>query len=230
MTGQVTTTPLVSAHNLERIFSLGSERIRAVHGVDLDVLPGQLVVIHGPSGAGKTTLLNLLAGIDRPTAGTIYIQGQDMSKLSELGLTQLRRRNIGFVFQSFGLLPLLSAYENVELPLRIGDWGRGERRRRTEECLELVGLSDRARHRPYELSGGEQQRVAVARALVHRPPLILADEPTGELDTTTGEAIFALLKEVVDKENVAIIAATHDVTLADIATVSRALSDGTFID
>jgi len=141
----------------------------------------------------------------------------------------LRRCNIGFVFQSFALLPLLSAYENVELPLRIAGWEKGERHRRTEECLELVGLGDRAGHRPYELAGGERQRVAIARALVHHPSLILADEPTGELDSATGAAIFALLKDIVQKEKVAIIVATHDVAAARIATATRELSDGTFV-
>lgn len=226
----MTTTPLVSARNLERIFSFGSERIRAIHDIDLEVFLRQLVVITGRSGSGKTTLLNLLAGLDRATSGTVHFQGRDLSRLSEWELTGLRRRNIGFVFQSFGLLPLLSAYENVELPLRIARWKRAERQRRTEECLEMVELAERAAHRPYELSGGEQQRVAVARALVHRPSLILADEPTGELDLATGAAIFAMLKEIVEKEGVAIIVATHDVTMAGVATVSRQLSDGTFVD
>ena len=223
------TTPLVSVRNLERIFSFGSEQIRAIHDVDLEVFSGQLFVITGRSGSGKTTLLNLLAGLDRPTSGTIRIDDQDLSKLSEWELTRLRRRDIGFVFQSFGLLPLLSAYENVELPLRIADWERERRHKRTEECLELVGLGDRAGHRPYELSGGEQQRIAIARALVHRPSLILADEPTGELDLATGAAVFALLKDIVQKEKVAIIIATHDVALARIATATRELSDGTFV-
>lgn len=223
------TTPLVSARNLERVFSFGPEQIRAIHDVDLEVFSGQLFVITGRSGSGKTTLLNLLAGLDRPTSGTICIEDQDLSKLSEWELTRLRRRDIGFVFQSFALLPLLSAYENVELPLRIADWEKGKRHRRTEECLELVGLGDRAGHRPYELAGGERQRVAIARALVHRPSLVLADEPTGELDLATGAAIFTLLKDIVQKEKVAIIVATHDVAVASIATTTRELSDGTFV-
>jgi putative ABC transport system ATP-binding protein len=225
----VTDTPLVSTHNLERVFSFGSEQVRAIHDVDLEVSSGQLFVVTGRSGSGKTTLLNLLAGFDRPTSGTVSIEEQDLSKLSEWELTRLRRRKIGFVFQSFALLPLLSTYENVELPLRIAGWGRGERHRRTEECLELVGISSRAGHRPYELSGGEQQRAAIARALVHHPSLILADEPTGELDSTTGAAIFALLKEIVRQGNVAIIVATHDVNSARIATAVKELSDGTFV-
>jgi len=223
------TEPLVEARKLSRTFSLGGEKIKAVHDVDLEVDSGRLLVITGRSGSGKTTLLNLLAGLDSPTSGTVYFQGKDLSKLSEWELTQLRRRHIGFVFQSFGLLPLLSAYENTELPLRIGEWDTTERHRRTEECLELVGLSGRARHRPYELSGGEQQRLAIARALVHRPSLILADEPTGELDLATGKAIFALLKEIASRENVGVVVATHDIAMAEIADITRQLSDGTFV-
>lgn len=224
------TTPMVSVHNLERVFSFGSERIRAIHDVTLEVYSGQLMAITGRSGSGKTTFLNLVAGLDRATSGTVYIQGRDLSKLSEWELTRLRRCDIGFVFQSFGLLPLLSAYENVELPLRIAGRGRREREKRTAECLEMVGLGNRAGHRPYELSGGERQRVAIARALVHHPCLILADEPTGELDLATGEAIFKLLREVVDKEEVAMIVVTHDIAVARNITVVRELSDGTFID
>ncbi|MEE8412993.1 MAG: ABC transporter ATP-binding protein [Dehalococcoidales bacterium] len=223
------TAPLVSIRKLERIFTLGSEQIRAVHDVDLEMNSGQLVIITGRSGSGKTTLLNLVAGLDRPTSGAVYFQDKDLSKLSEGELTQLRRHHIGFIFQSFGLLPLLSAYENIELPLRIGGWDRTERHKRTEICLEMVGLANRARHRPYELSGGEQQRVAIARALAHRPSLILADEPTGELDLARGAAIFDLLKEITTEEKVGILVATHDVAMADIADVSRELSDGVFV-
>ncbi len=223
------TTPLVTARNLERVFNLGSEQIRAIHDIDLEVEAGRLLIITGRSGSGKTTLLNLLGGLDSPTQGTVYFQDQDLSKLSEWELTQLRRRHIGFVFQSFGLLPLLSAYENVELPLRIAEWDREERHRRAEDCLEQVGLGGRMRHRPYELSGGELQRLAIARALSHQPSLILADEPTGELDLATGTAIFNLLKDITLKENVGIVVATHDVAMAKIADVTRELSDGTFI-
>ena len=220
-------TPLVSTRNLERVFTIGSERIRALYNINLEVFPGQLMVITGRSGSGKTTFLNLLAGLDRATSGTIHFQNQDLSELAEWDLTQLRRHNIGFVFQSFGLLTLLSAYENIELPLRIAEWGRRERQKRTEECLRLVGLADRAGHRPYELSGGEQQRVAIARAIVHRPSLIFADEPTGELDSVTGAAVFSLLKKIVDKEDVTVIAVTHDIAMAEeMATSTMELSDG----
>jgi len=224
------TVPLVSAKNLERVFLLGSEQVRAIHDVDLEAHAGELLVISGRSGSGKTTLLNLLAGLDMATSGTVRIDGQDLAKLSEWQLAQLRRRKIGFVFQSFGLLPLLSAYENVELPLRIAQWGRRERNTRTEECLELVGLTDRKGHRPYEMSGGEQQRVAVARAMAHRPGLILADEPTGELDSGTGAAIFGLLRDIAEQENVGIVVASHDVTVSSrFAMSTLQLSDGTFV-
>jgi putative ABC transport system ATP-binding protein len=226
----MTVTSLITAVNLGRIFTIGSEEIHAVHDVNLEIHPGRLLIITGRSGSGKTTLLNLLAGLDTPTSGIVNFRGQDLSKLSESELIDLRRNQIGFVFQSFGLLPLLSAYENVELPLRISKYDRSERQQRTEFCIEQVGLSGRARHRPYELSGGELQRLAIARALVHSPSLILADEPTGELDLATGQAIFRLLKEIASKENVGIVVATHDVAMAQIADEIKELSDGTFVN
>jgi len=222
-------TPLVVAEDLCRTFWLGSEKIRAVRNVNLAIMAGQLVVITGRSGSGKTTLLNLLAGLDRPTSGAVRIRGQDVGRMPERQLVELRRRQIGFVFQSFGLLPLLSAYENVELPMRIAGWKRHERERRADECLELVGLGRRAHHRPYELSGGERQRVAIARGIAHRPGLILADEPTGELDTTTGTAILTLLREIVQREPVGILVVTHDVNAARFATATYHLSDGAFV-
>jgi putative ABC transport system ATP-binding protein len=224
------TAALVSARNVARVFNLGGDRIRAVHDVSLDVLPGQIFVITGRSGSGKTTLLNLLAGLDRPTGGSVLIQEQDTRNLNDTQLVGLRRKKIGFVFQSFGLMPLLSAYENVELPLRIAGWKRRDREGRAQECLEMVGLGKRTKHRPYELSGGERQRVAIARAISHGPCLILADEPTGELDTTTGAAIFGLLKHIADQEEVGIIVVTHDIAATKIATVTRRMSDGTFVD
>lgn len=223
------TEPIIKARGVERVFTFGRQLIRAVHDVDLDVGEGELVMITGRSGSGKTTLLNLLAGLDRPTNGTVQFRGREISRFPEWELVGMRRREIGFVFQSFALLPLLNAYENVELPLRIANWNRGEQRRRAMECLELVGLSRRANHRPYELSGGERQRVAIARALAHRPCLILADEPTGELDATTGIAIFTLLQEIIAKEGVTVVVTTHDVTMTRYATLNRHMSDGTFV-
>ena len=223
------TEPIIVARGVGRVFTFGRQLIRAVHDVDLDVGTGELVMITGRSGSGKTTLLNLLAGLDRPTNGTVQFRGREISRLPEPKLVEMRRREIGFVFQSFALLPLLSTYENVELPLRIANWNRGEQHRRAMECLEMVGLSRRANHRPYELSGGERQRVAIARALAHRPCLILADEPTGELDATTGIAIFTLLKEVIAKEGVTVVVTTHDVTMTRFANINRHMSDGTFV-
>ena len=223
------TEPLVSANQLERVFDIGSEHVRALHNVGMKLDSGHLMMITGRSGSGKTTLLNLLGGLDAPTSGTVSFQGQELTKLSDGELTRLRRHKIGFVFQSFGLLPLLSAFENVELALRIGEWKRAERQSRVEDCLAMVGLAARAKHRPYELSGGEMQRVAIARAVAPRPSLILADEPTGELDLTTGTEIINLLKQITRTEGVGIIVATHDIAITRIADESRQLSDGTFV-
>jgi putative ABC transport system ATP-binding protein len=220
---------IILARGVSRTFTFGGQVIKAVRDVDLDVLAGQMVMITGRSGSGKTTLLNLLAGLDRPTRGSVLFRGHEISRFPERELVKMRRREIGFVFQSFALLPLLSAYENVELPLRIANWNRGEQRKRAMECLELVGLERRATHRPYELSGGERQRVAIARALAHKPCLILADEPTGELDATTGISIFNLLKDIIAKENITVILTTHDVSMTRFATVNRHMSDGAFV-
>jgi putative ABC transport system ATP-binding protein len=226
----VNTPPLVSARQLTRVFTLGNSRIKAVHNVTLDVYPGQLVMITGRSGSGKTTLLNLLAGLDRPTSGNVLIGNQDTGILNDRQLVELRRRQIGFVFQSFGLLPLLSAYENVELPLRIAGWNYHEREERAQECLKMVGLDRRANHRPYEMSGGERQRVAIARAISHHPSLIMADEPTGELDTTTGTVILNLLKQIVEGEKVGVIVVTHDISATKIASVIHRMSDGELVE
>jgi putative ABC transport system ATP-binding protein len=223
-------SPLVSARNACRVFNLGNSKINAVREVTLDVYPGQLMMITGRSGSGKTTLLNLLAGLDRPSSGAILIENQDTNKLDDRQLVELRRKRIGFVFQSFGLLPLLSAYENVELPLRIAGWKRHDREVRTVECLKMVGLDRRANHRPYELSGGERQRVAIARAIAHRPGMIMADEPTGELDTTTGTVILNLLRKIVEDENVGVIVVTHDVSATKFATTNHRMSDGTLVE
>ena len=184
-----------------RKYELGSEEVVAVKDVSLEVNTGQFIAIVGRSGSGKTTLLNLIAGLDQATSGQVLFEGKDLAEMNEKELTQIRRNKIGFVFQSFGLLPLLSAYENVELPLRISGVKAGEREERAKAGLEMVGLTRRANHRPYELSGGEQQRVAIARAVVSRPPLIIADEPTGELDSNNARSIFALFREMVSKGN-----------------------------
>ena len=220
--------PLISARDLTRTFTVGDQVIHAVQNIDLDVFTGQLAMVTGRSGSGKTTLLNILAGLDRPSSGSVSFRGQEISKLPERNLVELRRKELGFVFQSFALLPLLSAYENVELVLRIAGWNRVEQKKRAEECLAMVGLEKRSKHRPYELSGGERQRVAIARAIAHRPCLILADEPTGELDATTSLAIFKLLQEIIAREGVTVIVTTHDASMARFASVTMHMKDGSF--
>ena len=221
---------VIKARDLVRGFHTGGSQVYAIRGVSLEVFRGQLLVILGRSGSGKTTLLNLLGGLDRPTSGTVMFEGQDITTLSDGEVTDLHRHKMGFVFQSYGLLALLSAYENVELALRINGTPWRERRRRTEEMLERVGLRSRVRHRPYELSGGEQQRVAIARALVVEPSLLLADEPTGDLDSTTGLSIASLLKEVTRVQRITVVVATHDKVIASMADDVKELVDGVFTE
>ncbi|MEE8421199.1 MAG: ABC transporter ATP-binding protein [Dehalococcoidia bacterium] len=211
--------------HVDRTFRLADLDVRAVRDVTFDVPEGQFIAIVGRSGSGKTTLLNIIAGLDRPDEGSIFIGDREISRFNEGELTQLRRHTIGFVFQSFGLLPLLSAAENVELALRIAGAGMRERGERTRELLEQVGLTRRAEHRPYELSGGEQQRVAVARALANRPRIVIADEPTGELDSVTAAQIFELLRSVADS-GVTVITATHDPFVIDHVDRIEELEDG----
>ena len=220
---------IINTINLRRTYDIGSEEVVAVDDVNLTVRPGQFMAVVGRSGSGKTTLLNLMAGLDKATSGTVLFEEQDLSTMSERQLTEIRRHKIGFVFQSFGLLPLLSAFENVELPLRISGYPLRKREDRTKEALEIVGLLGRAQHRPYELSGGEQQRIAIARAIVTQPPVILADEPTGELDSTNAQAIFGLFKQMVETQGISVVAATHDSTLLALADVLCEMRDGKII-
>ena len=216
----------VEVRNVSRRFQLGSEDVWALHDISVSVRPGEFLAIIGRSGSGKTTLLNLIAGLDRPTEGEILIDGRRVDTMGEHELNELRRHKLGFIFQSFGLLPLLSAQENVELPLRIAGFKHGERVKRARRVLEMVGLGRRAEHRPYELSGGEQQRVAIARALATEPVLILADEPTGELDSATATAIFTLMREVAKGEGITIITSTHDRLVMEMADRIEELVDG----
>ncbi len=218
--------PLITTLDLRRTYTLGSEKISALRGINLTVMPGQFIAVVGRSGSGKTTLLNILAGLDKPTSGKVMFEDRDIAEMGEHDLTELRRHKIGFVFQSFGLLPLLSAFENVELPLRIAGVGARDREERTRDALEIVGLWNRAKHRPYELSGGEQQRVAIARAIVNEPPLILADEPTGELDSNNARSIFGLFKEMVQNRGISVVSATHDSTLLEMADEVKEIRDG----
>ncbi len=223
-------TRIVTAVNVGRVYHLGTEEIVAVNGVSLDVHAGKFIAVVGRSGSGKTTLLNLMAGLDQATSGSVLFEERDIADMSEGELIELRRHKIGFVFQSFGLLPLLSAFENIELPLRISGVGSREREQRTKEALEMVGLVPRSRHRPYELSGGEQQRVAIARAMVIRPSLMLADEPTGELDSTNARVIFGLFAEMVQNEGISVVAATHDSTLLNLADEVLEMRDGRVVE
>ncbi len=201
---------LAETRDVERVFTLGADRVRALRGVDMQGAAGEYIALIGRSGSGKTTLLNILAGLDQSTAGEAYLVGQRLNGLSEEARAALRRRHIGIVFQSSSLMPLLTAGENVELPLRISGWSRKDREERAREVMDQVGLLHRIRHRPYELSGGEQQRVGIARAIASRPSVLMADEPTGELDSVSAQTVFALFRRLVEEEKVLIIAATHD--------------------
>src|SRR5262249_24262116 len=220
----------VHISNVTRSYDVSHERIMALRGISLDIPKGAFVGLMGRSGSGKTTLLNMIGGLDQPTSGEISLYGQSLTGLSQERLTLIRRRNIGFIFQSFALLPILSAWENVELPLRIAGVRSGrERRARAEAALALVGLERWANHRPAEMSGGQQQRVALARALVARPRLLLAAEPTGELDSATGQAILGLLREISRSEGVTLVMATHDRSVVDVADRAYEMRDGQIV-
>ena len=217
---------LVVAEGVGRDFVVGDTVVHALRDVDFAVPEGTLAVVHGRSGSGKTTLLNVIGGLDRPTRGRIWLDGEEVSGKSEDALVELRREKIGFVFQSFGLVPILSAEENIEVPLRLRKVDPDERTRRVRELLELVGLGGRAGHRPYELSGGEQQRVAICRALANRPRLLIADEPTAQLDSGNAVTIMELVRELVESEGVSALVATHDPLLLDVADTVVELHDG----
>ncbi len=222
------TPALVEVRDVNRTFTLSDTEVHAVRNVTLDVADGEFVALRGRSGSGKTTLLNLIAGLDRPDSGTVHLAGEEISAASESRLTDLRRHSIGFVFQSFALLPLFSARENVALALRIaGVHGRAAMQR-AGDVLDLVGLGPRMDHRPYELSGGEQQRVAIARAIANRPPLLIADEPTGELDSATGAQIFGLLQSI-SAEGTTVIAATHDPLMIEHVGRILEMADGELV-
>jgi putative ABC transport system ATP-binding protein len=200
---------------VSRHYVMGETAIRAVDEVSLAVAAGEFLALLGSSGSGKSTLLNLMAGLDRPTSGTIVAAGRDLQQMGSVELARYRRETVGMVFQSFNLLPRMTLRENVELPLRLAEVERGERAERVRQALEHVGLAQRGEHRPSELSGGEQQRTAIARALVNRPKILLADEPTGNLDSATGEAILALLREIQTNLGMTIVMVTHERYLAE---------------
>jgi putative ABC transport system ATP-binding protein len=221
---------IIRTENLTRVYHLQGEDIRAVNGVSLAIYPRQMTAIVGRSGSGKTTLLNLIAGLDEPTEGEVWIMDQALRTMDERARLALRRERLGFIFQSFGLLPLLTAAENVSVPLRMRGLPSGEREARVREALEWVGLLRRARHRPYELSGGEQQRVAIARALAAQPQIILADEPTGQLDSQTGRRILDLLRRLVNERGMTLAVVSHDPMVMAEADVVHELRDGKLIE
>jgi putative ABC transport system ATP-binding protein len=220
-------TTIIELKDVTRTYGSGPTATAALRGVSLTVGEGQLVALRGRSGSGKTTLLNIVGGLDRAGSGTVRVDGKDVTAMSERDRVRLRRETVTYIFQSFGLLPVLSAAENVGVPLRISGVAPRARAERVATMLTVVGLADHSRHRPGELSGGQQQRVAIARALATRPRLLLADEPTGQLDADTGKQIMRLLRSVVRSEGVTALVATHDPTLIDIADSVLHLADGT---
>lgn len=220
----------VRAERVTRHYQMGEALIRAVDDVTMEIRSGEFVALLGSSGSGKSTLLNLMAGLDRPTSGAVFAQGRNLSQMSSLELARYRSKTVGMVFQSFNLLPRMTLEENVELPLRLAEVERGERAKRVREALERVRLDQRLSHRPSELSGGEQQRAALARALVNRPAILLADEPTGNLDSATGESILALLKEIQKTLGMTIVMVTHERPLAErFADRIAAVADGKLV-
>src|SRR3954454_2058906 len=219
-------TPMVETRDVSRDYAMAGGVVQAVRDVSIQVGRGQLIALRGRSGSGKTTFLSMVGALDRPTHGTVSVDGLTVSDLPESELIEFRRRKLGFIFQAFGLLPVLSAAENVEVPLRLIRADPKERDQRVRELLELVGLGSRMHHRPHELSGGEQQRVAIARALANSPHVLLADEPTGQLDSQTGRGIMTVLQQLVRSEGLTAIVATHDTTLIDLADRVIELRDG----
>jgi putative ABC transport system ATP-binding protein len=222
-------TSMVSVRSVSRSYGSGDEAVHALRDVSFDIPRGSIVALVGRSGSGKTTLLNCIGGLDQPTSGTVIVDDTEVTALSESQRADLRRDRLSFVFQTFGLLPLLSAEENVGLPLRLRNFENAERRERVAHLLELVGLSAHAEQRPGEMSGGQQQRVAIARALANSPRLLIADEPTGQLDAETGASIMQLLKSVVQAEGATAIISTHDPSLQEMADATIRLSDGQLV-
>ena len=220
---------VIQVENLVKAYQLGKVLIPALRGISFDVAKGEFLVVMGPSGSGKTTLLNLLGAIDKPGSGRIFIDGKDITTLGEGELTKLRRHEIGFIFQFYNLIPSLTAIENVELPMLTAGVSRKDASKRAFQLLETVGLAERVDHLPDELSGGEQQRVAIARALANKPSVILADEPTGDLDTKTGMEVVQILHDTSKKENATVIVVTHDPMISEKADRILSMRDGQII-
>jgi ABC-type lipoprotein export system ATPase subunit len=222
--------PIIRVEQVARVYRVDSREVPALRGVDLTVGAGQVVALRGRSGSGKTTLLNCIGGLDRPTTGEIWFEGRNVTRLSDREWVKLRRHRIGFVFQAHALLPTYSAWENVDLMLRLAGFKQRQRQERTEEVLTLMGLAKWMEHRTFELSGGQQQRVAIARAIAPRPALILADEPTGELDSATGLQILGLFRRIADREKTTVLIATHDLAVDTCADEVYHLQDGCIVD
>jgi ABC-type lipoprotein export system ATPase subunit len=220
---------VIETSDLWRVYKTGAQEVPALRGVNLKIPVGHFVAVKGRSGSGKTTLLNCIGGLDHPTSGVVRVFGQEIFKLDERQLTRWRRERVGFIFQSFGLLPTLSAYENVELMLRIAGRPGRERRERALYCLKLVGLDKWVQHRPFEMSGGQQQRVGIARALANSPRLILADEPTGELDSATARKILGLFRRIVAEERVTLVMVSHDALVDEYVDDVLRLKDGQIV-
>jgi putative ABC transport system ATP-binding protein len=220
----------VKVVEVQKTYKLGENQVQALRGVNLELQKGEFVAFTGPSGSGKTTLLNLIGVLDKPTLGKIYVDGIDLTLLKEKDLTKLRRSTIGFIFQFYNLIPVLSAIENVELPMLIAGVTSKERETRAKELLKMVGLADRMNHRPDELSGGEQQRVAIVRALANKPSIVLADEPTGDLDSKTGKEVMNALRDLSNHEGATVIVVTHDPTVASMANKIFEMRDGKIIN
>ena len=216
----------IKSVNLTKLYVVGEERVEAVSNINLSVNKGEFVSIYGRSGSGKTTLLNLLAGLEIPSDGFVEINGSNLKNMNDKEISSLRKKEIGFVFQTFSLLPLLTAYENVELPLRILEMDEQERKEKTLHALRSVDIEKRSSHRPYELSGGEQQRVSIARAIVHNPSIIFADEPTAELDSKNANNVFEMFRNFANETDTAIICSTHDTTLLNTTDRVIQLRDG----
>lgn len=216
----------VKVEEVSKVYHLGEVPVQALKKASLELKNGEFVAIMGPSGSGKTTLLNLIGVLDKPTKGKIFIDGKDITKLKEKELTKLRRSTVGYIFQFYNLIPVLSAFENVELPMLIAGMPKKEREERAHQLLEKVGLTGREKHRPDELSGGEQQRVAIVRALANRPSVVLADEPTGDLDSKTGKEVMTALRDLSRNEGATVIVVTHDPMVASLANKIFNMQDG----
>ena len=217
---------ILSGENIKRGFPTAGEIFWALKGIDLEVASGKLTILKGRSGSGKTTLMNILGALDVPTEGNVFFLDQPINKLNERKRDMIRRKDMGFVFQSVALVSMMTAYENVEFILRISGYPKNERRQRAMDCLDMVGLGGRVNHMPQELSGGEQQRVAIARAIAHQPKVIFADEPTAELDTNTGLQVVKIFKDLVEQEGATIVMTTHDPGLMEVADKVYELEDG----